>query len=127
MTEILPIHMRADHRYSCFADAVITLGDGTSVRAQLAELSSHGCYFGALVPIPVGTQFHLCISNGTRTCEVQSKVVYVNSADGLGIFGMGERFGKMPVGQRSAIDAWVEELASKQAALPPDPWTIVEK
>jgi len=44
---------RANRRIPFFADAEITLLDGTSLRAQLAELSVDGCYLGSLVPIPV--------------------------------------------------------------------------
>jgi hypothetical protein len=33
----------------------------------------------------------------------------------MGIFGMGVVFGKMAADQRSAIQGWLRELASKQA------------
>ena len=35
---------RANPRFSFFADAEVTLLDGTWVRGQLSELSSRGCY-----------------------------------------------------------------------------------
>jgi hypothetical protein len=108
---------RANQRFPFFADAEITLRDGTSVRAQLAELSLDGCYVGALVPIPVRSELLLLISDGITTCELQGKVIYVHSSDGLGIFGMGVLFGDMDADQRSAIDAWLHRL-NKQAGDP---------
>lgn len=104
---------RANARFSFFADAEATLSDGTVVPAQVAELSSRGCYIGALVPIPLGTEFRLRISDGIRTCELQGKVIYLHSSNGLGLFGMGVRFGQMGAGHRSVIDAWLAELAAK--------------
>lgn len=117
---------RLNRRIPFFADAEITLCDGTSVRAQLADLSVEGCYLGSLVPIPAKTELLLRISDGITTCEVQGKVIYVHSSDGLGLFGMGIFFGEMAVEQRSAIEAWVRKL-SEQADRPGEPWTIAEK
>jgi hypothetical protein len=107
---------RADQRFSFFADAEVTLGDGTSVATQLAELSSRGCYIGTLVPIPVGTEFRLRIWDGIRTCELQGKVVYLHSSSGLGIFGMGVQLEKMAAEECSVIDVWLHDLAGKRAA-----------
>ena len=106
---------RANPRFSFFADAEATLSDGTVVPAQLAELSSRGCYIGSLVPIPVGTEFRLHISDGMRTCELQGKVTYLHSSNGLGLFGMGVRFGQMAAEPRSVIETWLDELAAKAA------------
>ncbi len=112
-----PLHeKRADQRFSFFADAEVTLGDGTSVPTQVAELSSRGCYIGTLLPIPVGTEIRLHISDGIRTCELQGKVVYLHSSSGLGIFGMGVQLENMATQQRSVIDAWLHDLARKRTA-----------
>ncbi len=51
---------RTNPRFSFFADAEVTLRDGTGVRAQLAELSSRGCYIDALEPIPIRTKLEKC-------------------------------------------------------------------
>lgn len=107
---------RADQRFSFFADAEVTLCDGTSVPTQVAELSSRGCYIGTLLPIPVGTQILLSISDGLRTCELQGRVVYLHSSSGLGIFGMGVQLERMAAVERSVIDAWLHDLASKRTA-----------
>jgi hypothetical protein len=80
---------RTNPRFTFFADAKVTLRDGTLVYGQLSELSSRGCYIDTLAPIPV------------------------HSGSGLGIFGMGVLFGEMAVEQHSAIDAWLCEFASK--------------
>jgi hypothetical protein len=112
---------RADQRFSFFADAEVTLYDGTSVATQVAELSSRGCYIGTLLPIPVGTDIRLHISDGIRTCELQGKVVYLHSSSGLGIFGMGVQLENMAAQQRSVIDSWLRDLAAKRTAAPLNP------
>ena len=102
---------RANPRFSFFADAEVTLRDGTGVRAQLAELSSRGCYIDTLEPIPVRTKLRLRICDGTNTCELHGKVLYMHSGGGFGIFGMGVLFEEMGAEQHSAIDAWLHGLA----------------
>ncbi len=61
---------RANPRFSFFADAEVTLRDGTGVRGQLAELSSRGCYIDTLEPIPIRTKLRLRICDGMSTCEL---------------------------------------------------------
>src|ERR1700730_3597887 len=98
---------RANPRFSFFADAEITLRDGTWVRAQLAELSSRGCYIDTLEPIPIRTNLRLRICDGMSTCELHGKVIYMHSGGGFGIFGMGVLFGEMGAEQHSTIDTWL--------------------
>lgn len=107
---------RVNPRFSFFADGEVTLRDGSTVLTQLSEISSRGCYIGTLEPIPTGTELRICIQDGMTTCELNGKVIYVHSGGGLGIFGMGVLFGEMDKQQQSAIDAWLRELAGKQAA-----------
>jgi len=102
---------RANPRCSFFADAEVTLRDGTGVRAQLAELSSRGCYIDTLEPIPVRTKLRLRICDGMSTCELHGKVLYMHSGGGFGIFGMGVLFEEMGAEQHSAIDGWLRGLA----------------
>jgi len=102
---------RANPRFSFFADAEVTLVDGTWVRGQLAELSSRGCYIDMLEPIPVRTKLRLRICDGMSTCELHGKVLYMHSGGGFGIFGMGVLFEEMDAEQHSAIDAWLRGLA----------------
>jgi hypothetical protein len=111
---------RANRRIPFFAAAEITLLDGTSVRAQLAELSVNGCYLGSLIPVPVKTELLLRISDGMRSCELNGKVIYVHSSDGLGIFGVGILFVDVAAEQRSVIEAWLHRIA-KQVATPEVP------
>ncbi len=73
---------------------------------------------GSLKPIPIGTEFSLCIWQGIRTCELQGKVIYVHSGNTLGICGMGVLFGDMAAEQRFVIDTWLHELAGRRAASP---------
>jgi PilZ domain len=104
---------RTNPRFSFFADAEVTLRDGTGVRAQLAELSSRGCYIDTLEPIPIRTKLRLRICDGMNTCELHGKVLYMHSGGGFGIFGMGVLFEEMGAEQRSAIDAWLRVLAGR--------------
>ena len=102
---------RTNPRFSFFADAEVTVRDGTPFLAQLAELSSRGCYIDTLEPIPVRTKLHLRICDGMSTCELRGKVIYTHSGGGFGIFGMGVLFEEMGAEQHSAIDAWLSGLA----------------
>src|SRR4029077_1570657 len=110
---------RANPRYAFFAEAQATLRDGTSVPAQVSELSSRGCYIDTLEPIPVGTEVRLRISNDRSSCELPGKVIYMHSGYGMGIFGMGVLFGNMAAEQISAVNAWLRELALKKMPLQP--------
>jgi hypothetical protein len=104
---------RANPRFSFFADAEVTLLDGTWVRGQLSELSSRGCYIDALEPIPIRTKLRLRICDCMRTCEVRGKVLYTHSGGGFGIFGMGVLFEEMGAEQHSTIGAWLRVLAGR--------------
>ena len=104
---------RTNPRFSFFADAEVTLRDGKGIRAQLAELSSRGCYIDTLEPIPVRTKLRLRICDGMSTCELHGKVLYMHSGGGFGVFGMGVLFEEIGAEQQAAIDAWLRELARR--------------
>jgi hypothetical protein len=104
---------RVNPRFSFFADAEVTLRDGTGVRAQVAELSSRGCYIDTLEPIPSHTKLRLRICDGMSTCELRGKVIYMHSGGGFGIFGMGVVFEEMGAEQQSAIEAWLRGLGAR--------------
>jgi hypothetical protein len=104
---------RTSPRFSFFADAELSLRDGTGVRGQIAELSSRGCYIDTLEPIPVRTKLRLRICDGMTTCELHGKVLYMHSGGGFGIFGMGVLFEEMGPEQHSAIHAWLDKLAGR--------------
>src|SRR6266581_140277 len=89
---------RTNPRFSFFADA---------------ELSSRCCYIDALEPIPIRTKLRLSICDGTNTCELHGKVLYMHSGGGFGIFGMGVLFEEMGAEQHSSIDAWLRKLAGR--------------
>lgn len=115
MTEKAFAHKRTGQRLTFLADADVILCDGTSIPAQLDELSPHGCYLDTLEPIPVGTAFHLRVVEGERVCELEGKVIYSNSGSGLGMFGAGVAFTGMSHQQCSAINSWLRGLRSKRA------------
>src|SRR5246127_5655142 len=104
---------RVNPRFPFFADAQVTLRDGTGLRAQLAELSSRGCYLDSLEPIPARTKLHLRICDGMNTCELHGKVLYIHSGGGFGIFGMGVLFEEMGAEQHSTINTWLNSLAGQ--------------
>jgi hypothetical protein len=104
---------RTNPRFSFFADAELSLRDGTGVRGQIAELSSRGCYIDTLEPIPVRTKLRLRICDGITTCELHGKVLYMHSGGGFGIFGMGVLFEEMGPEQHSTIDAWLRKLGGR--------------
>jgi PilZ domain len=106
---------RANPRFPFFADAEVTLHDGTGVLAQVAELSSRGCYIDTLEPIPTRTKLRLRICDGINTCELTGKVLYLHSGGGFGIFGMGVMFEEMGAEQQSAIQEWLRGLARHSA------------
>jgi len=104
---------RTNPRFSFFADAEVTVRDGTRVRGQLAELSARGCYIDTLEPIPIRAKLNLRICDGMSTCELQGKVIYLHSGGGFGIFGMGVLFEEMGAEQHLAINSWLRGLAGR--------------
>ena len=110
---------RVNPRYAFFAEAEATLGDGTSVPAQVSELSARGCYIDTLQPIPIGTEVSLRISDGMKTCEVPGKVIYIHSGYGMGIFGMGVVFGNVPAEQLKPLNDWLRDLALRKTVVAP--------
>lgn len=106
---------RAGPRFSLSAEAEATFRDGTSVDAQILEISSRGCYIDAVKPIPVGTELQLRISVGMSVCELQGKVIYTHPGYGMAISGMGVVFDDMADEQHLVIESWLRDLASKQA------------
>lgn len=104
---------RVNPRFPFFADAEVTLRDGTGLRGQLSELSSRGCYIDSLEPIPARTKLRLRISDGMSECELHGKVLYTHSGGGFGIFGMGVLFEEPGSEQQSTIDTWLRGLASR--------------
>ena len=113
MAEVPYTERRTNPRFSFFADAEVTLLDGTWVRGQLAELSSRGCYIDTLEPIPIRAKLRLRICDGMSTCELPGKVIYMHSGGGFGIFGMGVLFEEKGAEQHSTIDAWLRRLSGQ--------------
>jgi hypothetical protein len=106
---------RANPRFPFSAEAEITLRDGTSVSAQLSEISSRGCYIDALQPVPVGSELHLSIFGGATSCELDGKVIYGHSGGGMGVAGMGVLFGKIGAMQHLTLQTWLNNLATNRS------------
>lgn len=113
---------RNNPRFAFLANAEVTLRDGTSVLAQASQLSSRGCYIETLEPIPVAAEFRLRLSDGTSSCKLPGKVIYINSGGASGILGIGVAFGEMTVDQHAAIDRWLRKLAKKRMGVAIDQW-----
>ena len=107
---------RRHPRFPFSAEAEAVLRDGTSVPAQVLELSARGCYIDALNPVSVGSEVRLRISHGLSMCELPVKIIYLHSGYGLGIYGMGVVFGEMAPEQRSEVESWILELSAAQSA-----------
>jgi hypothetical protein len=108
---------RRNPRFSLMAAAeVMGPPDEMPTPAQLSELSSRGCYVDTVNPVPIGTELRLRIHYGSGTCDLHGKVIYAHTGNGMGVSGIGVLFGKMAPDQRSAIDAWLVELATEPAS-----------
>jgi len=106
---------RSNPRFTFSAEAEAVLRDGTSVDAQVFELSARGCYIDTVKPIDMGTELTLRISNGMSMCELQGKVIYTHPGGGMGVFGMGVVFEEMAPEQRVELESWLRDLASGQS------------
>ena len=105
---------RANPRFPFFADAEVTLRDGTCIPAQLDELSARGCYISTIEPIPIHTKVRLHIEYGIGTCELEGKIIYMQSGGGLGLFGAGVLFEDLSAEQHAAINAWLNGLSKSR-------------
>jgi hypothetical protein len=115
MTKAMFAVKRANPRFSLSAEAEAVFRDGTSVDAQILEISAGGCYLDALKPIPIGTELQLRMSNGMSICELQGKVIYTDPGYGMAISGMGVVFEDIAAEQRLSLEAWLRELSNQQA------------
>lgn len=106
--------MKRSHlRFPFSADAELILRDGTSIPAQVLELSCGGCYIHALESIPEGTELRLRICNGPSTCELPAKVIYMQPGYGMAIFGMGVVFENMDAEHHKAIESCLRAQNSR--------------
>jgi PilZ domain len=106
---------RAYPRFPFSADAEVRLRDGTSLAAEILELSRRGCFLDALTPIPVGTELQLRISNGMSVCELPAKVIYMQPGYGMGIFGMGIVFETVTAEHHAAVESLLRDRGLQQA------------
>jgi PilZ domain len=105
---------RAGPRVPFFADADLILRDGTRIPAQLDELSARGCYVTTVEPIAIHTKVRLRIEHDRGACELDGKVVYMQSGGGIGLFGAGVSFENVSAEQQAAIDAWLLALPKRR-------------
>jgi hypothetical protein len=114
MTKVTFEIKRANPRFAFTAEAEAIFPDGTSVDAQILEISSRGCYIDTVKQIPVGTDLQLRFSDGMRSCELQGKVIYAHPGNGMAISGMGVVFENMAEERRLSFESLLSDLASKQ-------------
>jgi PilZ domain len=109
-----PQNVNRAPRFPFFADADAILLDGTSIAAQVDELSVRGCYIRTVEPIPIHTKLHLRIEHDGAMYELQGKVIYMQSGGGLGLFGAGVSFENVTADQQAAIDAWLKHVITRR-------------
>ena len=109
---------RSNPRFLFSADAEVTLTDGSTLAAQVFELSSRGCYIDTIKALPVGTTLSLRICHGMTDCEIPAKIIYMQPGFGMGVYGMGVAFEAVAEQQSQTIESWVRELAQRQPEVP---------
>jgi hypothetical protein len=68
MNETSFARKRVNPRFDFFADAEITLSDGTLVLGRLSELSARGCCLTMLRLIPIEMELSLRLSDDVSSC-----------------------------------------------------------
>jgi hypothetical protein len=99
---------RAVRRHPFVALAELTgVGSNQRVAAQTTQLSSTGCYLGAVNPFPEGARIRIRLMKDSETFEASARVQHVHAE-----FGMGVIFEEVAPEQQRILDSW---LAKAQA------------
>ncbi len=84
---------------------------GTRIVGRTSDLGRGGCYVDTISPFPVGTHVRLRLTQGGKTFDAQSLVVY--SQIGM---GMGLAFTEVAPDQMRVLQGWVSELGGEPTA-----------
>ncbi|MGH9730099.1 MAG: PilZ domain-containing protein [Candidatus Acidiferrales bacterium] len=100
---------RMAHRFPFVALAeLVEIKTGDRMAAQTTQLSSTGCYTGALNPFAEDTAIHVRLSKDGKVFESAGRVLHVHAE-----FGMGIVFEDVAPDQQRVLDAWVASHSSK--------------
>lgn len=99
---------RLAHRFPFVALAeLVEIKTGERIAAQTTQLSSSGCYTGALNPFAEGTDVRVRLSKDGKVFESAGRVLHVHAE-----FGMGIVFENVELEQQRVLDAWLANLGS---------------
>ncbi|HEV2615232.1 MAG TPA: PilZ domain-containing protein [Candidatus Acidoferrales bacterium] len=91
------------HRFPFVALAeLVEIKTGERMAAQTTQLSSTGCYTGALNPFAEDTEIRVRLSKDGKVFESAGRVLHVHVE-----FGMGILFENVAPEQQRVLDAWV--------------------
>lgn len=91
------------HPFVALAE-LVGVGNNQRVAAQTTQLSSTGCYLGAVNPYPEGARIRIRLKKDGETFESGARVLHVHAE-----FGMGVIFEDVPSEQQRILDSWLEK------------------
>ncbi len=86
---------------------LVEIKTGERITAQTTQLSSGGCYTGALNPFAEDTAVRVRLSKDGKVFESAGRVLHVHAE-----FGMGIVFENVAPEQQRVLDAWLAGSAS---------------
>ncbi|MGH9866314.1 MAG: PilZ domain-containing protein [Candidatus Acidiferrales bacterium] len=99
---------RMTHRFPFVALAeLVEIKTGERITAQTTQLSSNGCYTGALNPFAEDTEIRVRLSKEGKVFESAARVLHVHAE-----FGMGIVFENVAPEQQRVLDAWLASSRS---------------
>ncbi|HKV28639.1 MAG TPA: PilZ domain-containing protein [Candidatus Acidoferrales bacterium] len=97
------LNRRMAHRFPFVALAeLVEIKTGERITAQTTQISSAGCYTGALNPFAEDTAIRVRLSKDGKVFESAGRVLHVHAE-----FGMGIIFEDVTPEQQRVLDAWV--------------------
>lgn len=99
---------RAMRRHPFVALAELTgVGSNQRVAAQTTQLSTTGCYLGAVNPFPEGARIRIRLMKDNETFESAATVLHVHAE-----FGMGVVFESVTPEQQRVLESWLAKSQS---------------
>jgi len=103
------IDRRARFRHKFTAPAQLTqTGSTQSVRAQLLDLGTGGCYVKIENPFPVGTSLDISITENEQSFQARANVVSAQPGKGMGL-----AFTAIDPAQIVVLDAWLATFSER--------------
>jgi PilZ domain-containing protein len=96
---------RANPRYAFHATAEVAAADSAArTKTRVRDLSQQGCYLDTETPLALGTPANVRMTKGSKSLEVQGRVVYVQPGKGMGLM-----FTAVKPEHGGTLDAWINE------------------